>query len=110
MQAEVGIDGYDKGSAILTDFFKNEIEKFNTPQLHPLGKQIIECFLSDASLKEYLNLMPIRSSSILLGILGIIAGITGVPIKILSFPPLIWTVLLFGIFIPFVSLGIKNIS
>ena len=53
---------------------------------------------------------PIRSASILLGILGILAGITAIPVKILSFPPLIWTVLLFGIFIPFVGLGIKNIK
>jgi len=51
---------------------------------------------------------PIRPSAILLGIFGIIAGITAAPIKILSFPPLIWTVLLFGIFIPFIVIGIKN--
>jgi len=53
---------------------------------------------------------PIRSASILLGILGLLVGITAIPVKILSFPPLIWTVLLFGIFIPFVTLGIKNIK
>ncbi|PKM95889.1 MAG: hypothetical protein CVU84_03550 [Firmicutes bacterium HGW-Firmicutes-1] len=57
----------------------------------------------------YMIKRPIRSSAILLGILGIIAGFTSIPIKILSFSPLIWTVLLFGIFIPFVLVGIKHL-
>ncbi|MBH1941763.1 DUF3360 family protein [Mobilitalea sibirica] len=52
---------------------------------------------------------PVRYSSILLGILGIIAGFSAVPIKVLSFPPLIWSVLLFGIFLPFINVGIRNI-
>ena len=51
---------------------------------------------------------PLRPSSILLGIFGIIAGLTATPIKVLSFPPLIWSVLLFGIFVPFTIVGIKN--
>jgi hypothetical protein len=53
---------------------------------------------------------PMQPSAILLGILGIIAGLTGSPIKILSFAPVIWTVLLFGIFVPFVNTGIKNLK
>ncbi|MDF2543184.1 MAG: hypothetical protein K0S47_2902 [Herbinix sp.] len=53
---------------------------------------------------------PIYYSSLLLGILGILAGITAVPIKMLSFPPLIWTVLLFGIFLPFTVVSLKNTS
>jgi hypothetical protein len=59
-QSEVGIEGYDEGARILTDFFKKELEKFNTPELDPLGKQIIECFFNDAPLEEYLKLMPMR--------------------------------------------------
>lgn len=59
-QSEVGIEGYDEGARILTDFFKKELEKFNTPELDPLGKQIIECFFNDATLEEYLKLMPMR--------------------------------------------------
>lgn len=51
---------------------------------------------------------PMQPASILLGILGIAAGFSAAPIKILSFPPLIWTVLLFGIFLPFVIVGIKS--
>lgn len=53
---------------------------------------------------------PIRSSAILLGLMAIIASITSVPIKIMSFPPLIWSVLLFGIFVPFIIIGIKNLK
>jgi hypothetical protein len=60
MQAEVGTSGYDQGADILIDFFKREVEKFNTPDLHPLGQQIINCFLQNASLKEYIDLIPMR--------------------------------------------------
>ena len=52
---------------------------------------------------------PLRPASILLGILGIIAGFTAIPIKVLSFPPLIWSVLLFGIFLPFTVVGLTNL-
>ena len=52
---------------------------------------------------------PLRPASVLLGILGIIAGFTALPIKVLSFPPLIWSVLLFGIFLPFVIVGFRNL-
>lgn len=59
-QAEVGIDGYDKGAEILTEFFKQELEKFNTSELNPLGKKIINCFMNNASLQEYIDLIPMR--------------------------------------------------
>ncbi|PKM61451.1 MAG: hypothetical protein CVU97_07140 [Firmicutes bacterium HGW-Firmicutes-21] len=55
----------------------------------------------------YMMKRPLCNASIMLGILGIIAGITAAPIRILSFPPLVWSVLLFGIFIPFINSGIK---
>jgi hypothetical protein len=41
LQAEMGKTGYDDGARILTKFFKKEVEKFNTLELHPLGKEII---------------------------------------------------------------------
>ena len=53
---------------------------------------------------------PMGPASILLGVLGIIAGFTYVPVKLLSFPPLIWSVLLFGIFLPFTQVGIQGIK
>jgi hypothetical protein len=59
-QQEVGTDGYDKGAAILIDFFKKEASKFNTEELNPLGRQIIECLLRDAPLQDYIDLIPMR--------------------------------------------------
>ena len=53
---------------------------------------------------------PLQPASILLGLLGIIAGFTAIPVKILSFPPLIWSVLLFGIFLPFAEVGFRNLK
>ena len=53
---------------------------------------------------------PLRPASIIMGILGILAGFTAIPIKILSFPPLVWSVLLFGIFLPYVMVGLKNLA
>jgi hypothetical protein len=59
-QSEIGTEGYDAGAQILIDFFKQELEKFNTPELDPLGKKIIECFYNDAPLEEYIKLIPMR--------------------------------------------------
>lgn len=59
-QLEVGLDGYDAGAKILTDFFVQELAKFHTEELHPLGKQIIELFLRGATVKEYMELIPMR--------------------------------------------------
>ncbi len=59
-QQEVGTDGYDAGSAILIDFFKKEAVKFNTEELNPLGRKIIECLLRDAPLQDYIDLIPMR--------------------------------------------------
>jgi hypothetical protein len=59
-QSKLGTEGYDAGAAILLDFFKKEVVKFNTEELNPLGRQIIECLLRDASLQEYIDLIPMR--------------------------------------------------
>ena len=59
-QQEVGIEGYDAGAKILIDFFKQEVVKFNTEELNPLGRQIIECLLRDAPLQDYIDLIPMR--------------------------------------------------
>lgn len=52
-QSEVGVAGYDAGAKMLTDFFKAEIAKFDTDELHPLGRKIIQLVMNDASVKEY---------------------------------------------------------
>ncbi len=52
LQLEVGKEGYDAGAKILEDFFKAELQKFLHPDLLPLGRQIIEAYLSGADVKE----------------------------------------------------------
>ncbi len=59
-QAEVGIEAYDEGARILTEFFKKEVEKFDTPLLDPLGQQIIQMFLGGADAIEYNGLIPMK--------------------------------------------------
>lgn len=59
-QSELGTEGYDIGAKMLTDFFKQELKQFLTDDLNPLGKQIIEAFLNDAPLEDYLDLIPMR--------------------------------------------------
>lgn len=59
-QPEVTQEGYDAGAAILNDFFRKELQKFNTTDLNPLGKSIIECFMDYGSLEDYLSFLPIR--------------------------------------------------
>ncbi|MCD8237913.1 MAG: DUF4914 family protein [Clostridiales bacterium] len=57
-QQEAGNEAYDIGAKILTDFFKDELKKYLTPDLMPLGRQIIEACLNDASVEEYTRLIP----------------------------------------------------
>ena len=59
-QSEIGLEGYDKGAAILTDFFKKELEKFYTPELSHLGKRIIECCMDSGSLEDYIGFIPMK--------------------------------------------------
>ena len=59
-QSEVGPEGYDKGAEILTDFFKSELEKFNVVELDPLGKKIIDTFLNNGTLEDYIALIPMK--------------------------------------------------
>ena len=37
-QPEVGTEGYDQGALILRDFFLQELQKFDDPELDPLGR------------------------------------------------------------------------
>ncbi|MGL4799508.1 MAG: DUF4914 family protein [Cellulosilyticaceae bacterium] len=60
LQPEVGEEGYDKGATILGDFFKRELEAYLTEDLHPLGRQIIECCLNDGTIEDYNQILPIR--------------------------------------------------
>ncbi len=60
LQTEVGFEGYDAGAKMLTDFFKEELVKFKTDDLDPLGREIIDCFLNDGSLDDYCSILPMR--------------------------------------------------
>jgi len=56
-QPEVGVEAYDQGAKMLHDFFRKELSKFQTPDLVPLGRQIIECCLDNGSLTDYEQLI-----------------------------------------------------
>lgn len=51
---------------------------------------------------------PMRGATILLSVLCILVGLMGIPIKLFAFPPLVWTVLLFGIFMPLSLTGFNK--
>lgn len=53
---------------------------------------------------------PMRTCAMLMGLLGIVFSITSLPISVLSYSPLVWSVLLFGIFVPFVVVSVINIA
>jgi len=56
-QPEVGDETYDRGAAILRDFFHEHIREFLEPALSSLGRRIIECCLDDGTLSDYEDLL-----------------------------------------------------
>jgi len=56
-QPEVGEEAYDRGAAILRDFFHEHIREFLEPGLSSLGRRIIECCLDDGALSDYEDLL-----------------------------------------------------
>lgn len=56
-QDEVGYGGYDMGAEKLYEFFKKELQQYLTPELNPLGRDIIEACLRGASVEEYESLI-----------------------------------------------------
>lgn len=59
LQPEVGNEAYDRGAAILEEFFHRELRQFLVPDLHPAGRKIIDCCLSRGSLGDYESLLEI---------------------------------------------------
>lgn len=57
-QPEVGEEGYDKGAAMLYDFFRRYLPDFLVPDLNPLGRQIIECCLDQGTQEDYEAFIP----------------------------------------------------
>lgn len=58
IQPEVGPEGYDAGAEILQKFFKEELQKYLQADLLNTGKRIIDACLSNASLDEYNEIVP----------------------------------------------------
>lgn len=56
-QLEVGDEAYEQGGKILADFFKQELKQFQTPELMPLAKEIIEICMNDGTLEDYLKII-----------------------------------------------------
>ena len=52
---------------------------------------------------------PIGGSAFLLAIFGICFALLGFPIDISTFPPLVWLVLIFGVFIPLIEIGLNTL-
>ena len=57
-QPEVGFEGYDAGAEMLRDFFKTELQKYLKEDLLHTGKRIIDACLSNASIEEYNEIIP----------------------------------------------------
>lgn len=58
IQESMGIEGYDKGAAILLDFFAKELEVYDVEGLHPVGKEILDCFKRGGSVSDYCDIIP----------------------------------------------------
>jgi hypothetical protein len=56
-QPEVGTEAYDKGAEILREFFLRELAQFDSPDLIPLGKEIIKCCVDGGSAADYDKLL-----------------------------------------------------
>lgn len=56
-QPEIGEEGYDRGAAILRDFFTRTLKTFLDPDLLPLGQEIIRCCLKGGKLEDYAALI-----------------------------------------------------
>lgn len=57
-QVEVEMSGYDAGADKLYDFFRAELQKYLTPELHPTGRRIIETCLKGGTVEDYLDIIP----------------------------------------------------
>jgi len=52
---------------------------------------------------------PIGGSALFLGLFGIAFALLGFPIDISIFPPLVWLVLILGVFVPMLEIGLGTI-
>ncbi|WP_312280352.1 DUF4914 family protein [Oscillibacter sp.] len=59
LQELLGEEGYRVGAKILTDFFAKELLVYDTPELHPVGRQILECFAAGGTVEDYCKILPL---------------------------------------------------
>lgn len=59
-QHEVDCEVYDRGAGILRRFFTEQLEKYCIPELDPVGREIIDCFMNNGALSEYESLIPMK--------------------------------------------------
>jgi len=52
-QSEVGPEAFGAGAKILNDYFARELKPFTTGGLDPLGRKIIDCFLSGGGTADF---------------------------------------------------------
>jgi hypothetical protein len=62
-QPEVGVEAYDIGATMLSDFFKQCLQDFLENDLDPLGKTIVECCMDDGKVEDYEVLIPRSQAS-----------------------------------------------
>jgi len=55
-QPEIGEEAYDVGASQLQQFFGEQLALFDDPDLHPLGREIIDRFRSGATVDDYVEL------------------------------------------------------
>ena len=60
LQKDVGFEVYDQGAEMLVSFFRSEIEQYDMNELNPLGIEIINAFLNNATLQDYVALLPMK--------------------------------------------------
>ena len=62
LQESLGEEGYDKGAEILYKFFEKELAVYDCEELHPVGRQILECFKRRGSVEDYCAILPLGLS------------------------------------------------
>jgi hypothetical protein len=59
-QYELGEEAYDQGAAILREFFSQQLTKYQIPELDPVGRKIIDCFLNQGSVEDYESIIAMQ--------------------------------------------------
>jgi hypothetical protein len=56
-QPEVGPEAYDAGADTLTEFFREQLQKYLQPDIDPAGRDIIDCCLDGGSVADFAALL-----------------------------------------------------